>query len=124
MAPAAHRTQRLLRLLVFAAAVSITCLLFINYCNLVYQCGCVSWWAGAADHCNIHAALPPHCPWCANITAGSSSFVVVIAAQALAAFAPGGWGAGRRLALALAAFPVTGAVMGVFWGLYTGYWAG
>ena len=49
---------------------------------------------------------------------------MVIAAQALAAFAPGGWGAGRRLALALAAFPVTGAVMGVFWGLYTGYWAG
>ena len=124
MAPAAHRTQRLLRLLVFTAAASVTCLLFINFCNLVYQCGCVAWWAGAADHCNIHAATPPHCPWCASATAGYSSFAAIIAAQALAAFTPGTWGAEQRLVLALAAFPATGAVMAVFWGFSTGYWAG
>lgn len=124
MTPAAHRIQRLRRVLVFAAAVSITCLLFIHFCNLFYQCGCVSWWAGAADHCNIHAATPPHCPWCASATAGYSSFGAIIAAQALAAFAPGAWDTGRRLVLALAAFPATGAMMAVFWGIYTGYWAG
>jgi hypothetical protein len=116
MAPPIHQSQRMIRAIVFAAAASVTCLLFINFCDLVYQCGCVSWWAGAADHCNIHAASPPHCPWCANALAGYSSFAAIIAAQALAAFVPGAWGAGRRLALALAAFPATGAVMAVLSG--------
>lgn len=124
MLPGARPSLGISRLLVFTAAAAVTCLLFINFCDLVYQCGCVSWWAGAADHCNIHAATPPHCPWCANATAGYSSFAGILGTQALAAFVPGAWGAGRRLTLALAAFPATGAVTAVFWGIYTGYWAG
>jgi hypothetical protein len=30
-------------------------------CGQMFRCGCT--FAGAA-HCNIHHALPPHCPWC------------------------------------------------------------
>jgi hypothetical protein len=34
------------------------------FCNLVFHCGCGA--LSLAAHCNIHAALPPHCPWCAQ----------------------------------------------------------
>lgn len=32
------------------------------FCNLVFHCGCSA--LGLTAHCNIHAAAPPHCPWC------------------------------------------------------------
>ena len=34
------------------------------FCNLVFRCGCGP--LALAAHCNIHAAAPPHCPWCAQ----------------------------------------------------------
>ena len=108
---------------VLAVAAGVTGTFFINFCDLVYQCGCESLWAGVAAHCNIHAAQPPHCPWCASQAAGNSSFGVILGMQALAAFLPGSAGLGKRLALALAAFPVAGGVMALAWGWCTGYWA-
>jgi hypothetical protein len=34
------------------------------FCNLVFGCGCGA--LSLTAHCNIHAAAPPHCPWCAQ----------------------------------------------------------
>jgi hypothetical protein len=34
------------------------------FCNLVFHCGCGA--LSLTAHCNIHAAAPPHCPWCAE----------------------------------------------------------
>ncbi len=110
------------KILVFVAAAAVTMTLFINFCNWAYRCGCQSWWAGVADHCNIHAASPPHCPWCVSALAGYSSFGVILASQALVAFVPWRGGAAGRLALALATFPLAGGVMALLWGWYAGYW--
>jgi hypothetical protein len=44
-------------------------------CRLLFDCGCTWWWAGAAAHCNIHHAAPPHCPWC---TSGQRGFAAVL----------------------------------------------
>ncbi len=34
------------------------------FCNLVFRCGCSA--LALTARCNIHAASPPHCPWCAQ----------------------------------------------------------
>lgn len=111
------------RLAVFLGAASVASLLFINFCNLVFQCGCRSWWGGAADHCNIHMAGVPHCPWCTYAASGYLSFAAIVAAQALVAFWPGTWGTGGRLLAALLAFPLVGGLAALVVGLWTGYWS-
>jgi hypothetical protein len=111
------------RLAVFAAAATVAAMLFINFCNLVFQCGCRSWWGGAADHCNIHIDDVPHCPWCTS-DSGYFSFVAILVVQALIAFWPGNQGTLPRLLAALVAFPVVGGIGAVVAGLATGYWAG
>jgi hypothetical protein len=113
------------RLAVFLGAATAASLLFINFCNLVFQCGCRSLWAGAADHCNIHMAGVPHCPWCASGgLSGYVSFAAIVIVQALVAFWPGGGGIARRLLVALLAFPVVGGISAVVSALVTGYWSG
>ncbi len=109
------------RALICAIAVTITCLLFINFCNLVYQCGCTWLWAGAADHCNIHTG-PKHCPWCAIGTKGQLSvWLSMVIPQGLIAFGsrlpflP-------RLAAAISAFPVMGLLAALLVGWRHGYW--
>jgi hypothetical protein len=109
------------RLAVFLGAAALTSVLFINFCHLVFQCGCRSLWGGAADHCNIHTAGVPHCPWCTS-DAGSVSFAAIVLVQALIAFWPGGGGFPGRLAGAVAAFPVVGGICALVSGLVTGYW--
>ena len=106
-------------------AVAVSGLLFINFCNLVYQCGCRSWWNGAAVSCNIHQAGVPHCPWCINGGMwGYTAFGVIVAAQAWLAFRRPGLGLPVRLGLAALAFPVVGGVVALVVGWWTGYWSG
>jgi hypothetical protein len=109
---------------VLLGAAGVASMLFINFCNLAFQCGCRSWWAGAADHCNIHTAGVPHCPWCTSGLSGYGSFAAIVVVQALIAFWPGEAGIGGRLVRALLAFPVVGGIGAVIAGLATGYWAG
>jgi hypothetical protein len=108
--------------LLFGAAAGFTGIYFINWCHMVYQCGCTFLWAGYADHCNIHNAAPPHCPWCAHADFATIAFVSTIGAQAFVSFWPGPlkW---LRVIAALAASPVTAAITGWLIGMYVGYWS-
>lgn len=128
---AALRTLAL-RLLVFAVAAGTASLLFLDLCDLFYDCGCVSLWAGGAAHCNIQTPGPPDCPYCAHPRVAYGALFGTIAVQGAVVFLParkGSPGSGargllRRTIGALLAIPVVvGAVAGVL-GLFTGYWAG
>jgi hypothetical protein len=111
------------KIAIFMAAAVVTSALFINFCNLVYQCGCESLWAGAADHCNIHIAGSRHCPWCSIGTAGSVGvWGAIVAAQAAVAFLWRGPGWLLRAAMTILTFPVAGGILALGVGLAKGYW--
>ncbi|HUQ96007.1 MAG TPA: hypothetical protein VM120_30295 [Bryobacteraceae bacterium] len=103
------------------AALAVTCVFFINFCNLVYQCGCVSLWAGADKHCNIHHG-PKHCPWCSSRLTGYLVWITMAVSQTLVSFWPAPWRWPARLFWATAAFPLVGVILALPIGLYQGYW--
>lgn len=115
--------DRRARTLLFVVVAALSLVLLVDLCDLIYDCGCRSLWEGAARACNIHQPGKPDCPWCST---GIWGLVVpagaIVAAQALALLAPGRARTGVRLLLALALFPVAGGVVGVLFGLATGYW--
>jgi hypothetical protein len=115
--------QRIAKPLIFIVAATVTSVLFINFCNLVYQCGCESLWAGAAEHCNIHDAESRHCPWCSMGNAGAFGvWGTIVAAQGAVAF---GLRTGMvvRTALAVLTFPLVGGVLAALIGWAQGYWS-
>jgi hypothetical protein len=52
------------------------------FCNLVFHCGCGA--LALTAHCNIHAAAPPHCPWCAQPLWFALAAVLALAGGAVA----------------------------------------
>jgi ABC-type Fe3+ transport system permease subunit len=108
---------------VFLVSAAITCVFIINFCALIYACGCRSFWAGAAEDCNIHDHEAHHCPWC---SIGTGGFVAVasgiVALQAALSFGPHPWGIAARFLASLIAFPVAGSVIAIALGLWQGYW--
>jgi hypothetical protein len=116
--------ERRAKVLIFIAAAVVTSALFIDFCDLVYRCGCRSLWAGADEHCNIHSPGPRHCPWCSIGTAGAAGvWAAIVAAQAGVVFLWPGITLAPRAVLALITFPVTGGILAVIIGLSKGYWA-
>ena len=110
------------RLACLALALGVTYVLFIQYCDLIFACGCQPLWAGASSSCNIHAPAPPHCPWCLyEGSFGWWSMSGISVTQAGLALWPGAFG-WRRVIIVFLAFPVIGGVAGVAAGLATGYW--
>ncbi len=106
-----------------AAAAGAAYVFFIDWCNFIFDCGCESLWAGAAERCNIKNASPPHCPWCVEQGRyGSAAFGGVVISQAVLAFRPGPL-TRRRIFVVFLAFPAAGALAGWLTGIYTGYWA-
>lgn len=90
----------------FGLAFAVMAVLFTDWCAVVFECGCRSIWNGAAEFCNIHAAAPPHCPWCAHpLLGGATAFFAALGGQWLAVYRVRA-AAVVRLALALAAFPL------------------
>lgn len=109
---------------IFVVAVTVTCVLFVNFCNLVFQCGCTYLWAGGGAHCNIHHG-PKHCPWCVVGYPGQAAiWLSMVIPQGWLSFRTAAWRWPLRLLLALAAFPAIGAVAALMTGLYQGYWRG
>ncbi|HVP47439.1 MAG TPA: hypothetical protein VMT32_12675 [Bryobacteraceae bacterium] len=112
------------RALMFALAAIPTAAFSINFCSWIFGCGCKSWWAGAAAGCNIHLVHAKHCPWCIYDGQGFVvAFVLILAAQALISFGSTRLGWPFQLALALAAFPLIGATVGVIYGFISHYWS-
>ncbi len=110
--------------LIFIASAIVTSVFFIDFCALVYQCGCQSLWAGAADHCNIHNAASRHCPWCSIGTMGAGAvYATIVAAQAVVVFLWRGIGWLPRALFALLAFPVAGGILALLVGFAKGYWS-
>ena len=115
--------RRRLNTLVFIAAAAVTSVFFINFCAAIFACGCASLWSGGDAHCNIHLAGSRHCPWCVHGRAASAlPWAFIVGAQAAISFWPRPMNAGVRLASAMAAFPVVGAVIAVAYGFSMGYW--
>jgi hypothetical protein len=110
------------RLLPFAVSLAVTCLFFINMCAWLFECGCVSLWAGADVACNVHALQPPHCPFCVHGLAGQAGvmFVVCLPQMAVSLRAP--WGRTARTLMCLALFPVMMVAVGLLLGWRDGYW--
>ena len=110
------------KLFLMAIAVGLGGVVFIDVCDLVFDCGCRSLWAGAASLCNIHNQIPPHCPWCERpFVFGGSAFAAAAGAQAALVFGAARLGLAARFALALLAFPVVGALVGIAQAWWSGY---
>ena len=110
-------------ILICIVAFAVTSVLFINFCDLVYACGCHSLWNGADAHCNIHAHHGKHCPWCSH---GMSGYSIIFACIQIPEFAVA-FALRRRswiegLAGTLLSFPVFGGVVALAVGLWDGYW--
>lgn len=117
------RHMLLPRIVIFLVAGGVTAALFINACDLMFDCGCRSWWDGAADLCNVHHARPPHCPWCvAEGIGGYASFAMILCVQGLVTFWPSRLVVWKRAAAVFLAFPVVGVFCGLVLGGITGYW--
>ncbi len=111
------------RLAVLAAGAGLAWVFFIQFCDLMFGCGCEALWASGAAHCNIHNPEPPHCPWCSEGGRhGSWSFASILVAQAGIALWPG-LGLATRAVAVVVAFPAVGAVAALVAGWMTGYWA-
>ena len=111
------------RLGIFAVSAAVTCVFLIDFCGWIYQCGCVSHWAGGAAQCNIHFPYARHCPWCSIGKTGFTAVTLaIVAVQAGVSFAPWGLPSLVRLLLSMAAFPVVGALLAGAIGYWTGYW--
>lgn len=113
-----------LRLVTVVGWAAITALLYLNFCDLMYQCGCTWMWAGAADHCNIHTPGAKHCPFCTvGLAPSIAIFAAILAAEAAVAF---GWRTRSRwklIAATGAAFPIAGGLIAVALGIQRGYWS-
>lgn len=109
--------------LIALSAIAVTSLFFLDICNLFFQCGCTHLWAGAAAHCNIHNPTGKHCPWCSVGQVGYGLiYAGIVIPQTFLSFFPRRWNLLARLAAALAAFPIIGALQALVLGLVYGYW--
>ncbi len=105
-------------------SIVITSVFFIDFCNMIYRCGCDHLWATQDAHCNIHTPGAKHCPWCAiGFGGGVAVWLGIVVPQGVLSFAPRRWSASKRLTAALAAFPVIGGIEGLILGLARGYWS-
>jgi hypothetical protein len=112
------------RVLVLTLASAVSLPFLINFCHLVYQCGCRSLWNGAAATCNIHNASNHDCPWCETGILGMvvPPLMILLAMAAVVSW-PGAFRPWRRLTLALAMFPLAGGLAALLFGLATRYWS-
>ena len=122
--PREHMNLRKLakRAAVLAALAAVAATFFLNFCHLIYDCGCVSLWNGATEFCNIETAGPPDCPFCDRPAVAYGALFGTFLVQGVVVFAPGSLGLGVRALLGLAAFPLLVGATGIVLGLLVGYW--
>lgn len=116
--------RKSLKTALFLGLFSFTAVFAINFCATIFQCGCQFIWAAGSDHCNIHHATGPHCPWCTHDGVGFlASMVPVFLTQAFFSFRNNDWSWKYRLSAGLAAFPIVGGILGAIVGWFQGYWS-
>jgi hypothetical protein len=110
-------------LIAWLAAAGVAYGTLMNVCALLFQCGCRSWWTGAATHCNIHQAGAKHCPWCTldpNIFWGLfAGFVVCELAAVLFTRHRPWW---QQFAAGVAAYLVAATLSAGVLGVFQHYW--
>ncbi len=107
----------------FAVTGAVALLFMIDLCDLIYACGCLSLWNGAAAACNIHDPSSRHCPWCVAGAWAALPVLGVLGSQAAITLRAGEAGFLKRTAWGLLAFPVVGSLAGLLFGWAYGYWA-
>ncbi len=112
----------LLRFGAFGLVAAVAGTFFINLCDLIYQCGCVSLWAGGAAYCNIQIPGAPDCPFCARPEVAEASLYGTLGVQGLVMFWPSRLRLRGRVLAGLVAFPVVVGVFGLVLGIRSGYW--
>lgn len=113
------------RLAVLIVAFAVAGVFFIIECDWIYDCGCRAWWNGAAEHCNIHNAEGPRCPWCVQGGIGGyASFTLIVLGQIAVCFSRREMSLKRRFFFALLTLPILGSLSALVLGWFTGYWAG
>lgn len=104
-------------------ALVLSSVLFINLCNLVYQCGCKSLWDGADEHCNVHAKHGRHCPFCSHGNFGYGViFSAILFPQFGVAYAARRRSPVQQLTATLVSFPMFFGIVAFVVGLMDGYW--
>jgi hypothetical protein len=110
------------RLVPFAVSFAVTCLFFIDICDLIFGCGCRSLWLGADAMCNVHMPASRHCPFCSRGVAGYAAIMTLVSAPQLAVSMWPGWSRAARIVVCLVLFPAAMLVVGLVAGSYDGYW--
>jgi hypothetical protein len=112
-----------LSLSAFALSAGIAYATLLNVCGLLFQCGCRSWWTGAAAHCNIHQAHLKHCPWCTLAPEYFwGLFGAFVLAEGVAVFALRRRAFGWQLSGALGAYLASAAASALVLGFSQHYW--
>lgn len=107
----------------WAAGAGVAYATLLNVCGILFQCGCRSWWTGAASHCNIHQAHAKHCPWC---TLAPEYFWTLFGAfvltQGVAVWASRRRPVFQQLSLAVGAYLASAALSALVLGFSQHYW--
>ncbi|HSB61112.1 MAG TPA: hypothetical protein VLI67_05295 [Vicinamibacteria bacterium] len=105
------------------AVLAVTGVLMFSICGALFRCGCRALWSGAAEHCNVHAAQGPRCPWCEHPVLGAAGFALTAGGQVLAYVLARRGGASPRAAtgVAAAALPRSALLAGAATWLLTDY---
>ncbi len=107
----------------FLLALVVTGVFFVDWCAVVFQCGCRSLWNGIATYCNIHATTGPHCPWCAHpLARGGIAFAAAVVAQWAAVYRTSTSSFVKRPVLALVAFPLVSGLVALVQRFVWDYW--
>jgi hypothetical protein len=110
------------RLVPFAVSFTVSCLFFINVCDLIFGCGCRSLWSGADAMCNVHLSASRHCPFCSRGVAGYAAIMTLVSAPQFAVSMWTQWSRAARIVVCLLLFPAAMLVVGLAAGAYDGYW--
>jgi len=110
------------RVVPFAVSFTVTCVFFIDLCNVIFGCGCRSLWSGADVLCNVHLAGSRHCPFCSRGVPGYEAIMTLVGAPQLAMSMWSRWSRAARVVVCLLLFPSAMLAVGLVAGAYDGYW--
>lgn len=110
------------RLVPFGVSFTVTCLFFINICDVIFGCGCRSLWSGADALCNVHLAGSRHCPFCSRGVVGYAAIMTLVSAPQFAVSMRSRWSLPARIVLCLLLFPAAMLAVGLAAGAYDRYW--